>query len=86
MKHLNVGGPLVTMAPRKSMTSVSGGSGEPNGRVISLTIGFARTTIISLPTIHYPLYICLVMFYIVLSKAVLHCMILLTAILYYILL
>ena len=30
------------------MTSVSGNSGEPNGGVISLTIGFARTTIISL--------------------------------------
>ena len=53
--------------------------------VISLTIGFARNTIITLPTIHYPLYHCLVMFYIVLSKAVLHYMILLTVILYYIL-
>ena len=38
------------MAPRKSMTSVSGNSGEPNGGVISLTIEFAKTTIISLPS------------------------------------
>ena len=64
------------MAPRKSMTSVSGNSGEPNGGVINLTIGFAGDTIISLPTIHYPLYLCLVMLYTVLSKVVMHYMIL----------